>query len=92
MGGPWIPIFLSCDPCDVFQLKLTAGAAQPDALPADRLHLAAVLEDVGAGELLEELRLGDRGLLLEDLRPAATTSSFAVVPSLLGLSHLVVQL
>ena len=84
MGGPWIPIFLKC--------VSFAGAAQLDALPANRLHLAAVLEDVGAGELLKELRLGDRGLLLENLRAAATTSSFAVVPSLLGLSHLVVPL
>ena len=59
MGGPWIPIFLKC--------VSFAGAAQLDALPANRFHLAAVLEDVGAGELLKELRLGDRGLLLEDL-------------------------
>ena len=44
MGGAWIPIFLSCDSCDVFQLKLTAATLQVrhslmPSLPTDSTSL-----------------------------------------------------
>ena len=70
--------------------NIGSGATQPDAIPANGRHLAAILKSLRACELLEELRVG--GLLLEKLGASAATSALAVVPSLLSLMHLIIPL